>query len=376
MDVAVTHGNYLQWGGGEYVAAAIARTFDAPVYYGFGYDDVVPDDGEYIRLFDPPLRKTATKLADRIFQLRDLAFMWHGQHIPELHEYDVVIHSGNELGWYVPPDDQTVVKYVHSPPRSSYDLFPELGGSASLRAYATISRTMYRPTVTYPEKHLANSELVARRCQKYWGMDADVVYPPVDVDQYGDSVAATDDSLYLTFNRLYRHKRTREIVEAFNHIDDARLVVGGEGPQKAELESIASENVDIRGYLSEAEKRRLLSEAAALIYNPQNEDFGMIPIEAFASGTPVIGIEDGFTRYQIEDGINGVSYAEPTPMAIFDAVRRFESDGIQMSAAELERFAQQFSRDRFETQLRQAVDSAIDAGTIRPSFSMHREATV
>lgn len=368
--VAVTHGNYLQWGGGEYVAEAIAETFDAPIYYGFGYDDVIPDNGiEHIPMFDLPMEGRLTRMADRIFQLRDLAFMWFGQHCPKLYEYDVVIHSGNEFGWYVPPDDQVVLKYVHSPPRSAYDLFPTVGRSTLLRAYATVSRTMYRPTTTYPEIHLANSDVVRRRIQKYWGMDAQVCYPPVDVDGYGDHLDETDSTVYLTFNRLYRHKRTREIVEAFADLPDRTLLVGGEGPQRDHLEEIATENVKILGYLDEDEKRELLSKASALIYNPVNEDFGLIPIEAFASGTPVLGIRDGFTQHQIASGVNGILYDESDPDSIWWAVKRFESMGVSATPRELEGFADRFSRVRFERELRDAVKEAMDAGAVTPTIN-------
>lgn len=367
--VAVTHGNYLQWGGGEYVAEAIAETFDAPIYYGFGYDDVIPENGTpHIQMFEFPMERRVTRIADRIFQLRDLAFMWKAQHCPKLHEYDVVIHSGNEFGWYVPPDDQVVVKYVHSPPRSAYDLFPQEGESTLLRAYATVSRPMYRPTTTYPETHLANSDLVRRRIQKYWGMDAQVCYPPVDVDGYGDGLAETDETVYLTFNRLYRHKRTREIVEAFADIPDRTLLVGGEGPQRDHLEEIATENVEMLGYLDEDRKRELLSKASALIYNPVNEDFGMIPIEALASGTPVLGIRDGFTQYQIGDGVNGFLYDSPDADSIWWVVKQFESMGVDATPGELESFAENFSRDRFERQLRDAVDAAIEGAKITPTI--------
>lgn len=361
MNVAVVHGNYFQRGGGEYVADAIARAFDAPLYYGFGNEDALPDDDiERRQLFEfsTPASIAIDRLAERVYQFRDLCFMWYGQHLPELYDYDVIIQSGNEFGWCVPTDEQVVLKYVHSPPRSSYDLFYKHGDSKLQRAYAMSVRTLYRPTTTFPDAYLANSELVQRRIRKYWGHKSQVVYPPVDLDGYAPGRRQTDSTLYLTYNRLYRHKRTREIVEAFEYLPDRRLVVGGAGPERDTLESVAPENVDIRGYLSEAEKRDLLSAASGLIYNPINEDFGIIPIEAFASGTPVIGVRDGFTKYQIRDGENGVLYPNHTSKAVHDGIKQFEVGGVSMGAEELERFARQFGRDRFERELRQAVEAA------------------
>lgn len=360
-DVAVLHGNYFARGGGERVADAIADTFDAPLYYGFGNDDAIPDDGiTRHKLFDP--NAVGKRLIRRLHQYRDFHFMWNGTHIPELFEYDVIIQSGNEFGWYVPKKmDQAIVKYVHSPPRGPYDMHYKHGNSRLHRAYSLAAKALYGQTVTYPDVYLANSEVVAHRCRKAWGVDADVVYPPVDVGSYGPEHAEggrSGERNYLTFSRLYRHKRTREIVGAFGALD-GQLIVGGDGPQRDQLEAMAPDNVDVRGYLPEGEKRRLLAECDALLFNAENEDFGIVPVEAFASGTPVIGVRDGFTRYQIREGENGILYdAKGTAGAVRAGIRRFERDGVAWSPEQLAGFAEQFGVERFNNELRAAVERA------------------
>lgn len=358
-DVAVLHGNYFARGGGERVADALAEAFDAPLYYGFGDEDAPPDDGvERHKLFDP--NAIGKHLVRRIHQYRDFRFMWNGTHRPELFDYDVIIQSGNEFGWYVPKQmDQTIVKYVHSPPRGPYDMHYKHGDSRLHRAYSLLAKTLYGHTTTYPDVYVSNSEVVAQRCRKAWGVEPEIVYPPVDVSHYGQHCAEGGRELtYLTFSRLYRHKRTREIVEAFSDVD-AKLIVGGDGPQREHLQEIATPNVDVRGYLAEGEKRRLLAECDAFLFNAENEDFGIVPIEAFASGTPVIGINDGFTKFQIEDGVNGILFNGGSPEDITAAVERFERDGVGWGPDELERFAQQFSRERFEAEMKTAVESAL-----------------
>lgn len=359
-DIAVLHGNYFARGGGERVADAIADAFDAPLFYGFGNDKAIPDDEiDRRKLFHPT--RVGERLAQGIHQYRDFRFMWNGQHLPELHDYDVIIESGNEFGWYVPRDHQSIVKYVHSPPRGPYDMFHKHGDSRLHRLYCLGVKTLYRHSVSYPDVYLANSEVVANRCRKYWGEDAQIVYPPVDVERYGPENAEQErERTYLTFSRLYRHKRTREIVEAFRE-RDGQLIVGGDGPQRPHLEKIAGGNVAVRGYLSEGEKARLLAECDALIFNAENEDFGIVPIEAFASGTPVIGVEDGFTQYQIQDGTNGILFdKEGAPTHIWDALDRFEREGVDWGPRELVRFAEQFSRERFEAELAHAVEDALE----------------
>lgn len=360
-DIAVLHGNYFARGGGERVADAIADAFDAPLYYGFGNDDAIPDDGiDRHQLFDPTT--VGEKLVRRVHQYRDFRFMWNGMHRPELFDYDVIIQSGNEFGWYVPKRmEQAVVKYVHSPPRGPYDMHYKHGDSVLHRGYSLLAKALYGHTTTYPDVYVANSEVVAQRCRKAWGIEPGIVYPPVDVDRYGQHCAEGDrERTYLTFSRLYRHKRMREIVETFDG-RDGKLIVGGDGPQRKNLQEIAGQNVDVRGYLAEGEKRRLLAECDAFLFNAENEDFGIVPIEAFASGTPVIGINDGFTKHQIRDGVNGILFDQGTPAHIGEAVTRFEQEGVEWTSGQMEEFAEQFGRARFETELQTAVDAALAA---------------
>lgn len=369
MDVAVAHGNYFARGGGERVADIIAETFDAPMFFGFG--DATPDDGvDRRKLFHPSA--IGKRLVEKVHQYRDLQFMWNGMHLPELHEFDCVIQSGNEFGWYIPYQaTQPIVKYVHSPPRGPYDMHHKHGDSVLHRGYSLAAKVLYGHTLNYPDVYVANSEVVAQRCRKAWGVEPEIVYPPVDVDSYGAEHAERErPDTYLTFSRLYRHKRTREIVQAFDGLD-ATLIVGGDGPQREHLETIATDNVEIRGYLSEAEKRRLLAECAGFIFNAENEDFGIVPIEAFASGTPVIGINDGFTKHQILGLKNGFVYDDGTPTKIRAAIHDFEDLGVGWDSDRIAAYAQQFSRERFEREMREMVELAserteIDAKTKRP----------
>ena len=368
-DIAILHGNYLNRGGGERVADELASACDAPLYYGFGNESALPDDEiERIQLFDP--NKLSKWLSRKVYQYRDFMFMWYGTHRPELFDYDVVIQSGNEFGWYVPKQmDQTIVKYVHSPPRGPYDMHYKHGESPLHRAYSLAAKTLYGHTTSYVDLYLANSEVVAKRCRKAWGIDPKVVYPPVDVASYGPEYAETNrERTYLTFSRLYRHKRTREIVQAFQGID-GNLIVGGDGPQRERLEQAAGSNVDVRGYLSEEEKRRVLAEVDGFIFNAENEDFGIVPIEAMASGTAVIGIDDGFTKHQIKDGQNGVLYPTGKPDDIQRAVSQFQNHGVLWSASEIEQFAEQFSRERFVNEINDAITTAQEQSRITPKLN-------
>lgn len=350
--IAVAHGNHMELGGAERVSHELARTFDAPMVYGFGDPADVPADVDATSLFnDSPVA-----FLRRTVPTRDLYFAWNAQRVPQLADYDVVLLSKNELAWYVPEDEQVVVHYVHSTPRTPYDLFQSRADSAFSRLYSFAARTFYLPNTKYPDLFVANSELVARRIRRYWRVSEDrlaVVYPPVDVDDYAPRDRA---DYYLTYSRLIPEKRIDAIVRAFSGLDE-RLVVGGAGEERDRLEAMAPDNVEFVGYMSEEEKTRRLGEAKALLFNAMNEDFGMIPVEAFASGTPVLGVAEGYTKYQVRDGENGYTH-DPDPRSIRAAVERLERDGVAWSRAEIRAFAERYGRERFRRRMREVVDRA------------------
>lgn len=368
--VAVAHGNYLERGGAERVSDELARLFDAPLYYGFGDPDYLPTDVETESLFnDSPVsflkRNTLT---------RDLYYVWAAQRLPKLTEYDTLILSKNELSWYVPEDEQTLVHYIHSTPRTPYDLFQQRADSPITRLYAFFARTLFLPNTNYPDRFVANSELVARRVQRYWGIPkkkVSVVYPPVPVEEYEPRDRA---DYYLTYSRHIPEKRIDAIVDAFSELD-AELVVGGAGRERDNLESRAPENVRFVGYMDEAEKKRRLGEAKALLFNAMNEDFGMIPVEAFASGTPVLGVAEGYTKYQVLDGKNGYTH-NPNPASIRESIARFEREGVAWSPAQIETYAQRYSATAFREGMRQAVaraqeDSQVEVPDVEPERMFH-----
>lgn len=356
-DIAVTHEHYIERGGGEHVADELARTFDADVYAGLVDEDATADDLDP----DPICDGSWSKVMQKSVFARDFSYWQAWRHAPELTDYDVIIQSGNNPGWYVPNPEQTIVKYVHTPQRTPYDRWPDSDPSLVQRGYAEAARQFYAETLSYPDVFVANSEVIARRCRKYWDVPEDrleVVYPPVEVGSYGPEHATADANYYFTFSRLYPSKRIDRIVKAFTQLDDSfRLVVGGSGPERERLESLADDSVEFVGYVSEAEKRRRLAECRAFIFAAENEDFGLCPIEAFASGTPVLGVNEGYTKHQVHEGENGLTFtADPT--AISETVREFDREGVAWTPAQIETFAEQFGLERFKREMREIVEQA------------------
>ena len=360
--IAVAHGNYLARGGGERVAEEIARTFDAPLYYGFGSDEHVPDDIEsYSVCNDSALsRFSGSKL------VRDSYYFWHFDNLDQLSEYDIVIQSGNEFGWYTPPDEQVVVRYLHSTPRTPYDRFHDKADSAKEKLYSKAARIIYQHTVPYPDYYVPNSELIQRRLERYFGRSerVEVVHPPVDTTTIPVGTDADRESgLYLTWSRLYPAKCIEEIVDGFRDHPDKRLIIGGTGPERDRLEDIAPSNVDFRGYLKTDELHDLLQRAEAGIFAARNEDFGLVPVEMMAAGCPVIGVRDGYTKYQIKDGKNGVLYNRGSGN-LAAAIERMNREGVEASHREIAAHAQQYDTAEFSHQLREVVLRACEHARI------------
>lgn len=365
LDIAVAHGNYFARGGGERVAEAIAWTFDAPIYYGFGDDEHLPEDIECQSVFESV---PGAGLLQSVYQLRDLYYMYGWRSVPELHDYDVVIQSGNEPGWYKAPDDQVIVKYTHSTPRNAYDRYPDRAPNSGLiyEAYCFASEQLYQPVVDYPDQYIANSEIIQRRLDKYWGVDkrnSRVIYPPVNVEALGPENAThspINEDYYVVLDRLVETKHVDQIIDAFRSHPDERLVIAGTGGAEDDLHDQARDmpHVSFRGYVDETEKRALLADAEALVYAAEDEDFGIVPIEAMASGTPVIGPREGFTQFQIADGETGLLY-DRGPGAIATAVERFDERGVSATTADLTATAAQYSAKRFKRELTAAVADAV-----------------
>jgi len=359
-NVAVVHGTALERGGGVQVAEELARTFDAPLYFGTCDDSVLnrtADDINCQVLFDGHLADFVNDYST----LRNLYNIYHFQNVSELHSYDVVIQSDNGTEWYVPPEEQILIRYSHSLPALSYQDFPAQGSTFVNRCFGFVSRILRDHTIKLPDSYLANSETTQRQLKKYWDVNADIAYPPVKTDEYY-SGNQDSDPFYLSLSRLIEGKKVEEIVTTFNSkLPETSLVVAGSGPKEEQLESLAAENVDVRGWVSEEEKRELLGSCQALILNSGNESFGIVPVEAFASGTPVIGLSDGYTQYQIEDGWNGLLY-EPGNLA--KAIERFETSGVSATADEIAAFAERYSVEAFRAVVRKAVNTSVERSEI------------
>lgn len=368
-EIAIAHKDYDVRGGGEVVAEELADTFDAPLYVGRRNTSNEPSDTDPIEI---PLTRWQRRCIDHGGAPRSLAYWIAWQNASQLNDYDTVITSGNEPLWHVGRDDQVKIAYTHSTPRWQYDLAHKTGDGVIGTIYRTAVRTLYQHNITRPDLYAANSDLVARRIRKYWNIPSEqirVVYPPVPTHEYSPDARQTS-GYYLYLGRLARNKQVDDVVEAFNHLNQTVLKIAGKGPEKQRLERMAGDNIHFEGYVSEAEKQKLYAGAKALVYPAQNEDFGMVPIEAMASGTPVIGVNEGFTQYQIQDGRNGLTY-DRSPSNLYTAIQHFERAGVEWTEQRIARFADRFGVEQFRTGMREAVADARERAQVSPDWQTH-----
>lgn len=369
-NLAIAHWGEHANGGGDRLAWELSRVFsDAQFFVGWRDETVEPADVEPEQLIQGRLLRWALK---RGGLARQFAHLLGWQVAEPLREYDVLVTSGNEPLFYVPPDDQTWLAYIHHTNRRQSDQIDEVTStrfrSLKLLLYYAI-RVAYDHNTHKPDLFVVNSEIVKRRVARYWGVDEErirVVYPPVDTSAYSPNDAETQD-YYLTLSRLDWHKNVDGIIEAFND-SNRRLIVAGEGPERTSLEAMADENVEFAGFVSEERKRELLAGAKAFVFNGRDEDFGIAPVEALAAGTPLLGVDEGMTRYHVVSGKNGYHHSRDDGPSISETITRFESDGVEWSPDEIASFADRFSVSAFQQGMENAVAEAVERSRVAPDW--------
>lgn len=370
--IAIAHWGEHVNGGGDRVAWELSRLFeDAPLYVGWRNPDIEPEDIESEQLIKGRLNEWALNHGGIA---RKLAHLLGWQVAEPLREYDTIVTSGNEPLFYVPPTEQVWIAYIHHTNRRQSDQIDQVGSghlvSLKLLMYYLI-RVAFDHNTHKPDLFVANSEHVKRRIQRYWGVPPEkieVVYPPIHTSNYSYNDAVTGN-YYLTLSRLDWHKSIDDIVRAFDGLD-ATLVVAGDGPERAELERMASGNVDFVGYVSEDRKRELLAGARAFIFNGQDEDFGIASVEALAAGTPLLGVREGMTQHQIIEGKNGYSFTrDESGDTIRECVRLFENQGVVWTDEDISTFADRFSRDTFHEHMMAVIERARKVADVSPEWS-------
>jgi glycosyltransferase involved in cell wall biosynthesis len=272
----------------------------------------------------------------------------------DLTGYDLVISSNHAVAKGVRvPAGVPHVCYCHSPMRYAWDLrdtyLREAGLDRGVRGWLAnrvLDRLQRwdRESARGVTQFVANSRYVADRIRRAYGREAEVVYPPVDTEYFTPEPLVERGTHYLAASRLVGYKRIPLLVEAFRHLPDRELVVVGDGPDRARVEAAAGPNVRVLGHLPREQLRHQFRSARALLFAAE-EDFGILPVEAMACGTPVIAYGKGGALETITSS-TGTFFHDPTPQAVAAAIRAFESSPLKSPTA-CRQNAERFSHHAF-----------------------------
>lgn len=294
----------------------------------------------------------------------------------DLTQHDIVLTSSAALakGVLTAPG-QRHVAYIHSPARYAWDMTHEyingLGGFWGALKRHKARRMMHDFRIwdmrTPPSIDLmiANSKFIAQRIKKVYGRDSIVVYPPVKTDDFSIGTSSKEN-FYLTASRMVPYKKIELIASAFTGMPDRRLVIIGDGPEMHRVKTASGSNVEILGYQNFNVLRDYMQRAKAFIFAAQ-EDFGIVPLEAQACGTPVIALGSGGTAETIQalgyaNKPTGVWFHRQEAAEIQDAVKRFEAAADCFEPETCRANAMLFGAERFRNELQFVIERGEEVG--------------
>ncbi|MDD2646887.1 MAG: glycosyltransferase [Patescibacteria group bacterium] len=353
MKVALVHDFLTQYGGAEKVLEVLHEVWpDAPVYTLF-YDK--NGFGDKFKGWDI-----------RVSPIQNLPFgvshyRWYLGLMPmaierfDLRGYDLVISAASGCAKGILTHKNTKhFSYCYSPTRYLWsDAYDYLNG---LRSGEKIFRKLLPPLLTYlrnwdylaaqrADKIIAISDFIKKRIKKYYHREADaIIYPPVEVNQFYISPEIGD--YYLLVSRLRPYKKIDLAIQAFNKLKIPLKIIGT--GQDASLKKIAGPFIEFLGSVDEETKAKYLSHCKALIF-PQEEDFGIVPVEAMASGRPVIAYRAGGALEIVEEGKTGMFSNEQTWENLAETVIKFNPENFDPKYIRSQ--AEKFSKERFKKEL-------------------------
>jgi len=280
----------------------------------------------------------------------------------DLSEYDLVISSSHAVAKGVRAPQAVHVSYCHTPMRYVWDAEDDYAFDPIRQLVMRSVRPRLQQwdceAARNVDHFIANSRFVRERIRAYYGRDAEVIHPPVDTGFFtaldsGRNPRRKD--FYLAAGALVPYKHFDPIVDAFNRLDRPLVIAGG-GPEFKRLRKMARSNIDVRGWVTDDELRHLYRTAAALVVAAR-EDFGIVAVEAQACGCPVVAFSAGGSADVVQDGINGILFAEQHADDIVRAVRRFES--MEWPVQQVRSQVENFSREAFQIKIGQFIATRI-----------------
>ena len=294
----------------------------------------------------------------------------------DLADYDLVVSSSHCVAKGARKAPGAVhVSYVHAPMRYMWARFDEYFGPSQAAPYVRLAASIFRPILQAWDRSvsgrervdalIANSRYIAGQIKSAYGREASVVYPFADLSRFARPRRPGDT--YLIVGAFAPYKRVDLAIEAFNRLG-LPLAIVGSGQDDHKLRRLAGPTVTFLGALPNDAIAELYSTCKAFVF-PGAEDFGITPLEAMAAGAPVIAFEEGGAMETVTES-TGVFFKPQTVEAIMEAVGKIESGAVKPTEAECRARANEFSVDRFQREIRSAIEDAwVSAGKNRAALT-------
>jgi glycosyltransferase involved in cell wall biosynthesis len=357
MKIALVHDYLVQYGGAERVLECFAELFPyAPIY------TLIYDKDAMHGVFKN--RKIYTSYLQKL----PFAKSWH-RLLPPLmpsaieqfnfDQYDIVLSDSSSYAKGIITSPRTIhVCYMHTPMRYAWDdcqkYTEDFGFPRFVKKLVPLAmnyiRLWDRVSADRIDKLVCNSNFVARRIKKYYQKEALVINPPVNVGNF--QVSKSQGKYFLMVGRLIAYKRHDIAIEAFNKLG-LKLKIIGRGPEMKRLQKMAKGNIEFLGRVSEKELPKYYSECQAFIF-PQEEDFGIVAIEAMASGRPLIAFQGGDIPEHMEEEKMGIFFDEQKAESIVEAVEKFQ--GKSFDPEYIRSKAMRFDKEIFKARIKEYID--------------------
>ncbi len=286
----------------------------------------------------------------------------------DLSEYDVIISSSHAVAkGVITKHYQLHISYCHTPIRYAWDLYHQYLREAKLekglksfiaKLILHYIRIWDLSTINRVDYFIANSKYTAKRIKKIYNREAEVIYPPVDIENF--ELKEDKENFYLCASRMVPYKMIPMVVETFSHLPEKKLIVIGDGPDLKKVKEIAKnkKNIEVLGYQPFEILKDYMQRAKAFIFAAE-EDFGIIPVEAMACGTPVIAFGKGGVTETVIDKKTGVFFYKQTPTSLKEAIENFEKIEDKINYKEIRKNAERFSETTFKEKFKTFVDNKI-----------------
>lgn len=367
MKIALVHELLTMRGGAERVLRVLAAMFpDAPIYT-FLYDE--KKLGEWF-----PKPRVRTSALSPLFGYDHHLYLKKFPAAVEawdFSEYDLVISTSSAFAHGIITNGAPKhISIINSPARYLWDRTHDVVREASKGPLGWVKK-LYLEAVFHKlriwdseaadraDVLLAASKTVQRRIELYWRRKSTVLYPPIDDAWFAERKNMKDQmqhpEYFLVVSSLVRYKRIELAIEACEKLG-AHLKIVGEGPDMARLKAIAGPNVEFYGWRQNDELSDLYANAKATIFCG-DEDFGLVPLESMACGTPVVAFKSGGALETIVEGVTGEFFSEPTADSLLSVMKKF--DQKKYSKVECREQAKKFSRSTFEAGIRDAITAVM-----------------